>query len=246
MRLSKRIYALADAVTDGHSIADIGTDHGYVPMVLMKQGKSPRVIMSDISEGSLAKAKETFAACHLNERVNESDFRIGDGLQTIDAGEVDELIIAGLGGHTIKDILEDDESKSKSFRKLILQPRKHSGTLRYYLYTHGWNIESERLAEEGKFACEIISAVPSEESSREAPYSEDDIRWKYPEGIISADPQLALNRICWKIGSLEEQEANLSGGKEDHQDILKKIREDHSYLINLKEKAVNALKTNLT
>ena len=85
MRLSKRIYALADAVTDGHSIADIGTDHGYVPMVLMKQGKSPRVIMSDISEGSLAKAKETFASCHLNERVNESDLRIGDGTGTTDS-----------------------------------------------------------------------------------------------------------------------------------------------------------------
>ena len=97
MRLSKRIYALANNVIDGHSIADIGTDHGYVPMLLMKEGRSPHVIMSDISEGSLAKAKETFAAVHLDDRVRESDFRIGDGLQTIEAGEVDEIIIAGLG-----------------------------------------------------------------------------------------------------------------------------------------------------
>ena len=102
MRLSKRIYALANNVIDGDSIADIGTDHGYVPMLLMKQGRSPHVIMSDISEGSLAKARETFAACMLSDRVSESDFRIGDGLQTIETGEVDELIIAGLGGHTIK------------------------------------------------------------------------------------------------------------------------------------------------
>ena len=94
MRLSKRIYALADAVKDGDSVADIGTDHGYVPMILMKQGKSLHVIMSDISEGSLAKAKETFAICHLEEKVSETDFRIGDGLQTIGSGEVDELIIA--------------------------------------------------------------------------------------------------------------------------------------------------------
>ncbi len=243
MRLSKRIYALADNVIDGDSIADIGTDHGYVPMLLMKQGRSPRVIMSDISEGSLAKARETFAACRLNDVVDESDFRIGDGLQTIGAGEVDELIIAGLGGHTIRNILDDDEAKSKSFKRLILQPRKHSGTLRYYLYTHGWDIESETLAEEGKFACEIITAVPSDKNRREADYSEDDIRWKYPERIITADPELALNRIRWKISSLEEQEANLSSGTEDHEGILQKIRADHDYLIKLEEKAVNALKT---
>ena len=243
MRLSKRIYALANNVIDGHSIADIGTDHGYVPMLLMKEGRSPHVIMSDISEGSLAKAKETFAAVHLDDRVSESDFRIGDGLQTIEAGEVDEIIIAGLGGHTIKSILADDEQKSRSFGRLILQPRKHSGTLRYYLYTHGWDIESENLAEEGKFACEIITAVPCGFTLREAPYPEDDIRWKYPEGIVTADPELALNRIRWKIGSLEEQESKLSAGAEEHRDIINKIREDHDYLIKLEEKAVNSLKT---
>ena len=243
MRLSKRIYALANNVIDGHSIADIGTDHGYVPMLLMKEGRSPHVIMSDISEGSLAKAKETFAAVHLDDKVSESDFRISDGLQTIEAGEVDEIIIAGLGGHTIKSILADDEQKSRSFGRLILQPRKHSGTLRYYLYTHGWDIESENLAEEGKFACEIITAVPCGFTLREAPYPEDDIRWKYPEGIVTADPELALNRIRWKIGSLEEQESNLSAGAEEHRDIINKIREDHDYLIKLEEKAVNSLKT---
>ena len=243
MRLSKRIYALADNVIGGDSVADIGTDHGYVPMLLMKQGKSPRVIMSDISEGSLAKARETFTICGLDKRVSESDFRVGDGLQTIGYGEVDELIIAGLGGHTIKNILADDEAKSRSFRRLVLQPRKHSGTLRYYLYTHGWDIESEDLAEEGKFACEIITAVPSGDEYREAPYPEEDIRWKYPEEMAESDPGLALNRIRWKLGSLEEQETSLSSGAEEHRDILEKIKEDHAYLTKLEEKAVNALKT---
>ena len=243
MRLSKRIYALADSVIDGDSIADIGTDHGYVPMILMKQGRSPRVIMSDISEGSLAKAKETFSACRLDGAVSESDFRVGDGLQTIGHGEVDELIIAGLGGHTIKSILADDEAKSKSFGRIILQPRKHSGTLRYYLFTHGWDVESEKLAEEGKFACEIITAVPADEAVREAPYPEDDIRWKYPEKIVNADPGLALNRIRWKIGSLEEQMSNLNSREEEYRTVLDRIREDHEYLIKLEEKASNALKT---
>ena len=243
MKLSKRIYALADNVKVGDSIADIGTDHGYVPMLLLKNRISPRVVMSDISEGSLAKARETFAACKLDDRVAASDFRIGDGLSVIEAGEVDEVIIAGLGGHTIKNILACDEQKSKSFKRLILQPRKHSGTLRYYLYTHGWDIESEKLAGEGKFACEIITAVPSESQFRQPAYSEDDIRWKYPEGIAETDPELALKRIRWKISSLKEQEANLTAAGTEHTGILQKIKDEQSYLIKLEEKAVNTLKT---
>ena len=82
MRLSKRIYALADSVNQRDSVADIGTDHGYVPMLLMRDGKSPRVIMSDISEGSLTKARETFELAKLMDKVDASDFRIGDGLET--------------------------------------------------------------------------------------------------------------------------------------------------------------------
>ena len=236
MRLSKRIYALADAVNQGDSVADIGTDHGYVPMLLMRDGKSPRVIMSDISEGSLAKAKETFELTRLSDKVDSTDFRTGDGLETIGSGEVDEIIIGGLGGHTIVQILNADMDKSKSFRRLVLQPRKHSGSLRHYLYTHGWDIESEILAEEGKFACEIITAVPLPESSREAPYPEDDIRWKYPEIITRADANLAGKRIKWKISSINEEIGNLKKSGKDHDELIEKLSRDLEYLLLLNSK----------
>ena len=233
MRLSKRIYALADAINDGDSVADIGTDHGYVPMLLMRQGKSPRVIMSDISEDSLAKARETFAQCGLDSKVPPEDFRVGDGLNTLKNGETDELIIAGLGGHTIKSILEEDEGKSKSFSRLVLQPRKHSGTLRYYLFTRGWDIETEALAGEGKFACEIITAVPSDDPEREAPYPEDDIRWKYPARLLEADPVLARMRIEWKAGSVREQIATMRAAGTDSSEKIMQLRKDAAYLQDL-------------
>ena len=240
MRLSKRIYALADTVDRGDSVADIGTDHGYVPMLLMRQGVSPRVIMSDISEDSLQKARDTFLACGLSGKVSSGDFRVGDGLETIGPGETDEVIIAGLGGHTIRGILEADEAKSRSFRRLILQPRKHSGTLRYYLYTHGWDIESEQLAEEGKFACEIITAVPSVVLRREAPYDGDDIRWKYPERLLGTDPRLARMRIGWKAGSIAEQINNLRSAGSDSSEKIKLLEEDAAYLDSL----LSSLRTN--
>ena len=116
MRLSKRIYALADSVNQGDSVADIGTDHGYVPMLLMRDGKSPRVIMSDISEGSLAKARETFKLAKLMDKVDASDFRIGDGLETVRKGEVDEIIIGGLGGHTIA---QDSYNRSSRISQIV-------------------------------------------------------------------------------------------------------------------------------
>lgn len=204
-------------------------------MLLVKSGKSPRAIMSDISEGSLAKARETFALCGLD--ADPADFRVGDGLDTIEPGEVDEIIIGGLGGHTIVDILDADIARSKSFGRIVMQPRKHSGTLRHYLYTHGWDIESEQLAEEGKFACEIIKAVPAgglgADELREAPYPEDDIRWKYPEALMNADRELAAKRIGWKISSIEDQIRNMEAGKNDHSDTICRLKCDLDYLTGL-------------
>ena len=232
MKLSKRIYALAAQIEHGESVSDIGTDHGYVPMLLMKEGVSPRVIMSDISDGSLARAKRTFSLCGID--ADPGDFRIGDGLETIKPGETDAVIIGGLGGHTIASILDSDQNKSKSFKKLVLQPRKHSGTLRYYLYTHGWDIIREILVPEGKFECEILVATPSEQFvSREAPYPEDDIRWKYPEILMKNDPASAAKRISWKIGSIREQIDNLRESSSDRTDTIARMSRDLEYLEHL-------------
>lgn len=239
MRLSKRIYKIAEKVNKGETAADIGTDHGYVPMLLIRYGVSPRVIMSDISSGSLAKAVETFEIAGID--VSEEDFRVGDGLSTIEAGEVDDIIIGGLGGFTIIEILANDLNKSRSFRKLIIQPRKHSGNLRYFLYTHGWDITDEDIAPEGKFVCEVITAVPSEDTSRTAPYDEEDIRWKYPEAIIYADPVLARKRIGWKVGSISEQLENLSRSNSDTDAVISSLEADRNYLEGLLAKCDEAV-----
>ena len=218
-------------VSRGDSAADIGTDHGYVPMLLVKNNISPRVIMSDISGGSLAKARETFKIAGLE--ADEKDYRIGDGLATIEPAEVDTIIIGGLGGLTIIDILDADISKSKSYKNLVLQPRKHSGELRHYLYTHGWDICEEVLAEEGKFQCEIILARPSDEESRHELYRRGDIRWKYPEAMALKNPELAAKRISWKIGSIKEQLSNLESSNRDSSALVKELCSDKEYLEGL-------------
>lgn len=219
-------------------MADIGTDHAYVPMLLFRNDISPRVIMSDISEGSLAKAKETFAICELS--VPDSDFRIGDGLDTIEAGEVDVIIIGGLGGHTIAEILDSDIDKTKSFKRLILQPRKHSGALRHYLYTRGFDITEEVLSKEGKFECEIIAAEPSSDISRPELYPADDIRWKYPAEMADSNPELACERIKWKINSIDEQIENLRISNTDKSELITELMKDKAYLVDIVNNADNS------
>lgn len=233
MRLSKRIRDICECVNQGESIADIGTDHAYVPMLLIKQGVIDKAIMSDISEGSLTKAYETFELSHLP-IINEN-FRIGDGLDNIKASEVDDIIIAGLGGYTIIDILSKDDAKSKSFKKLILQPRKYSGSLRKFLLTHGWKIDLEKLSPEGKFVCEIIVATPSKKS-KILNYLDDDIRWSYPETFANVDYNLLKQRLDWKLGSIDQEIENISKSNNNSSDIINKLKNDKEYLEELLNK----------
>lgn len=234
MRFSKRIYALRDAVKQGETVADIGTDHGYVPMLVVRDGISDYAIMSDISEDSLSKAVDTFNA--VNIATDPSQFRVGDGLTTIKLGEVDDVIIAGLGGYTISQILDADINKTKSFKKLILQPRKHSGALRAWLYRNGFNITDEILTSEGKFICEIIVAEARDTISfslDDLPYPEDDIRWAYPITLKNANPDYLRKRVGWKLGSIEEQIESLRKSGSNPMGQIAKLESDYRYLREL-------------
>lgn len=232
MKLSKRIMALYDAVNPGESVADIGTDHGYVPLLLKRDGISPKVIMSDISSGSLSKAINNFALVDIC--IDESCFRVGDGLTTIENGEVDDIIIAGLGGMTIIDILSEDLEKTRSFRKFILQPRNSSGELRCYLYSIGYDIVRENLTSEGKFICEDISAVRSDECyERIPPYEASDIRWSYPEAFVEIDTELLENRLKWKFQSILDEISSLKKSTSDMSERIAVLESDYKYLENL-------------
>ncbi len=233
MRFTKRIYALCDQVSQGETVADIGTDHGYVPMLCVRNGVSPYAIMSDISSGSLSKAVETFNLVGID--ADSSYFRVADGLDAIEPGEVDDIIIAGLGGITITEILDADIDKTRSFKKIIMQPRKHSGNLRYYLYTRGFDIISEVLVPEGKFICEVITAVPSDINSRTTDIDESDIRWKYPSSFEEVDYDNLKKRLDWKFNSIDTEIENLCKSKSDNSALIERLNADRVYLEKLLE-----------
>jgi len=163
-KLSHRLQIMADKVRPGESIADVGTDHGYLPLYLYEKGISPRVVLTDISEASLAKAKSSFGAGQFG---NDVSFRVGDGLDVLGSGEVDVVVIAGMGGLLIRDILSADLEKTRSYKRLVLQPRTAAGPLRKWLLEYDFVFLSEDVVEEGDFLPEIMTVAPKGEDLAE-------------------------------------------------------------------------------
>lgn len=149
MELSKRLYAVAGLVTEGASVADIGTDHGYVPIWLTERNMVKKAIALDINKGPLERAKRHIAIYGFGGRI---ETRLSDGLKALNPGEVDTMIAAGMGGALIIKILEEGKHITESLSSFILQPQSEIGKVRRYLNSHGMRIVSEDMVfEDGKY-----------------------------------------------------------------------------------------------
>ena len=155
MELSIRLKAIASMVEKCTNVVDVGTDHGYVPIYLVKNEVIESAIASDINKGPVEKAKKNVQSNNLIHKIN---CRLGSGLSTVNRGEVQVAIIAGMGGNLIRDILEADLEVVKQLEYMILQPVQNAEILREYLYNIGYDILDEEICyEDGKFY-EIIKA----------------------------------------------------------------------------------------
>lgn len=149
MELSKRLNWILEKVDKCETIIDVGTDHGYIPIKLIKDNIASRVIASDINKEPLEKARINASLDGVIEKV---DLRLGGGLKTLKSKEVKGIIIAGMGGNLIRDILEADLDKVKDVDYLVLQPAQNPEVLREYLYTHEYEIIDEDIClDEGKY-----------------------------------------------------------------------------------------------
>ena len=149
MKLSKRLRAVADLLSDGLVVADIGTDHGYIPIFLVESGKSPRAIAMDINKGPLLRAE-----AHIREHGLEKQIftRLSDGMQALEPGECEAAVLAGMGGGLVIKILEEGAFVRESMREWILQPQSEIAKVRQYLCENGYRIAEEDMVEEdGKF-----------------------------------------------------------------------------------------------
>ena len=153
--ISKRLLACAVRVPVGARVADIGTDHGYLAIELLKSGRAVFAHASDLREQPLQKAVENARKFGVAEKMR---FSQADGLEAIDPDAVDTIICAGMGGDLIARILEGAPWTKNPKYNLILQPQSSGNDLRRQLAQMGFGIEGETLVEDGAFLYQVICA----------------------------------------------------------------------------------------
>ena len=174
MELSKRLKAVAELVTPGMRLADVGTDHGYIPIYLTEAGVIPSAIAMDINKGPLERAKE-----HIREHGLEGKIqtRLSDGLKNLQMNEADCMIAAGMGGGLVIRILSEERDTAGSLKDLILQPQSEIDSVRKYLTEEGYRIVAEDMVyEDGKYY-PMMKAVPCMAGAGEIPYSEEELEF---------------------------------------------------------------------
>ena len=145
--ISDRLGQIASLITKNGSVADIGTDHGYLPIYLVKTGKAQKVIACDLRNKPLEKAVKNASDANVSDRI---DFRLSDGLEALEAGEAETLVICGMGGFAIQKILKKglDLGKILKGTDCVLSPHTDRESLSLFLYENGFKIDKEILLHE--------------------------------------------------------------------------------------------------
>lgn len=161
--MSSRLEMIASFVTQGRGVADIGTDHAILPIILRRRGYKGHIVAGDINEGPLKKAERGL----LEAEIDDVELKLCNGLESIDGSRIDTIVVAGMGGDTITGILDRGlydmpEWADRSDYKLILHPVTKPEILRYWLVNNGFRISGENYIEDNGILCQIICAEPGE------------------------------------------------------------------------------------
>ena len=212
--LSPRLQSVADLVPRGARLADVGTDHAYLPVWLILQGVIATAVVSDLRRGPLDRARETAAHYEVSDKLS---FRLCDGLSAVRPDEADTISIAGMGGETIAAILAAAPWTARGDYRLILQPMTAQEDLRAWLSSHGYAIEREVLTQEGRTLYDTLLVRPGEMApltpaecwaGRQYPGLDAPLRGLYLEKLVRrADSALAGVRRSGKPEDARRAEA---------------------------------------
>ncbi|MDF2502909.1 class I SAM-dependent methyltransferase [Clostridium sp.] len=192
MDISYRLRCIGDMVEKCNCIADIGTDHAYLPIYLVEKGLCKTVIASDINKGPVEKAKRNVAFSHMEDKIQ---CRLGPGLTTISKNEIDVAIIAGMGGNLIRDIIEESMDIFKKLHYVILQPVQNADVLRRYICESGYKILDEELCKDENKYYEIIKI----KYDHKLETLDDDIYYEVSKKLLEKKHPLLKEYICFKI-----------------------------------------------
>ncbi len=213
--LSPRLETVYELAGSGDTIADIGTDHAYLPARLVLDGKYRRAVASDVVPGPLENARRTLTALDLSDRI---DLRLAPGLKSLRQGEAETAVIAGMGGELIASILEDGPVPER----LILQPMTREEKLRRFLMEAGFVIEKERLVREGRRIYSVMLSRPGGEKKKISEAA------AFTGRVLEDNPrELARAYLAGKTAVLAKAEAgNNAAGNREAAAAYRVIREE--------------------
>ncbi len=214
LQLNPRLLQIARLVPNCKAVADIGTDHGYIPIFSVLAGLCKSAIASDINKGPIRRAEENVKAFCLEDKIS---LRLGGGLETVKPGEADVVVIAGMGGILISDILEKSKDVVNEAKHLILQPMTAVKELREYLCQNSFCVQKEVLvAEEDKLYSIICVDVGGQ-----CEYSPKEILLgknveETEEGLFEENRKRVIQKLEKRLAGLEKSVIleNLSQAKD--------------------------------
>lgn len=208
MELSRRLMTVAGGVTKGNRLADIGTDHGYIPIYLVQEGICPSAIAMDVNQGPLDRAKSHIQEYGLTDKIGT---RLSNGLEQLDPSEADSIVIAGMGGALMTDILTRGIHVVKAGKEFLLQPQSEIFKVRHFLHDNGYAIVQEQIVkEDGKYYF-ILKALPGDQHYEEEylyEYGEILLREKSP--LMMEYLEREMNKYHKIMESLEENPSEAS------------------------------------
>ncbi len=222
--LSERMLRTAAMVSHGNRTADVGCDHAYTSIYLVEQGIAPFVVAMDVNAGPLARARENVRKFGKEDNIS---LRLSDGLTALSPGEVDTVLIGGMGGPLMERILSAFPDILGSVKELVLQPQSEIASFRRFLHEKGFRITKEdMLSEDGKYYV-ILRAEPGEEpewTEEEYLYGKHLVSSAYP---VLADFLLAEERKAKGVLTGLET-AGTEKAEKRKEEMLQKLRQNQT------------------
>lgn len=227
LELTPRLQAVASFVPQGARLADIGTDHAYLPVSLLLEGRIPSAVAADIRKGPLDRARQTALEYGCTDKVT---FRLCDGLSDVKSYETDVIAIAGMGGETIAEILSAARWVKEKCLSVILQPMSSQPELRRWLWKSGYTIREEKIVQEGDTLYVVIFAKPGESTPMTAA---EEWAGRQEKGMCAplreAYLDLLLEKTAWAMAGMAKSKEGRNSAR------YQEIEKVHNGLLAMKE-----------
>ncbi|MCT2537585.1 tRNA (adenine(22)-N(1))-methyltransferase TrmK [Aquibacillus koreensis] len=191
--LSKRLQLVASFLPKEARFADIGSDHAYLPCFVCLQDEHATAIAGELNEGPYQSAKKTVGDLQIDDRI---EVRKGNGLSVIKPGEVEQVVIAGMGGSLISTILEEGKDKLLSVKRIITQPNVDADAIRKWFDQNDFQLTDEKIIEEDGHIYEILVG---DRNSEYVAYTMENKRRELLFGPILLREKSTAFKQKWKI-----------------------------------------------